>query len=145
MFRHLPTSFAVALAAAVSVAGCDRRAPAADPATAPAPRPAAPAIPTGVPGATDRPAATPSADDGLATRWLCGDKPVEAVFEPAEERVQLAVDGLRLSMHSTETASGARYADAQGNTFQEHQGEATLTLAGGEALKCSKQASGVTG
>ncbi|MCF5955991.1 MliC family protein, partial [Xanthomonas perforans] len=57
-------------------------------------------------------------------------------FDAATDALQLTLDDRRLILLSAQAASGARFADAQGNQFWEHAGEATLSLAGGEAIRC---------
>ncbi|MBV6813167.1 MliC family protein [Xanthomonas campestris pv. passiflorae] len=52
------------------------------------------------------------------------------------DALQLTLEDRRLVLLSAQAASGARFADAQGNQFWEHAGEATLSLAGGEAIRC---------
>lgn len=87
--------------------------------------------------------------DALPMQWRCGEERVQAAADPARERLALQVRGTRLDMQRADAggATGARYADALGNTFWQSQpDQATLTLAGlGETLKCVRHDSGMTG
>ncbi|WP_017164566.1 MliC family protein, partial [Xanthomonas phaseoli] len=96
-----------------------------------------------VSGPLPRPARTPTpaaaADSPLAAQtvaWRCGPRMVATRFDAATDALQLTLEGRRLVLLSAQAASGARFADAQGNQFWEHAGEATLSLAGGEAIRC---------
>ncbi|WOB25818.1 MULTISPECIES: MliC family protein [Xanthomonas] len=103
--------------------------------TGPLPRPAhaAPPAPASLAGPVD------------AVPWRCGTRAITTRFDPATDAVQLSVEGRTLTLLSAQAASGARFADAQGNQFWEHAGEATLSLAGGEAVKCVHEAATTIG
>ncbi|AOL20863.1 hypothetical protein BGK55_18295 [Xanthomonas citri pv. malvacearum] len=97
-----------------------------------------------VTGPLPRPAKTPApaaaaADPTLPAQtvaWRCGPRTIATRFDAATDTLQLTLEGRTLILLSAQAASGARFADAQGNQFWEPAGESTLSLAGGEALKC---------
>ncbi|MDG2525192.1 MliC family protein [Stenotrophomonas sp. HITSZ_GD] len=123
-------------AALLILAGCGQ--PDADPAS-----PATPSADTMPPPAgTDAGGASaPAADNGHVTvAWNCDGKPVAADYDNRRQEVRLQVGPELLTLPAAVSASGARYADAAGNEFWEHQGESTLTLAGGKAQACTKAA-----
>lgn len=98
------------------------------------------------PGQTPAPAA--SAGPSLpaqAVAWRCDQRTVTTRFDPATDAIQLTLEDRTLILLSAQAASGARFADAQGNQFWEHAGEATLSLAGGEAVKCVHEAATTIG
>ncbi|KPL48858.1 hypothetical protein XAXN_11090 [Xanthomonas axonopodis] len=107
-------------------------------------RPPATGTDASVTGPLPRPAKTPApaaaaAAPTLAAQtvaWRCGPRAVATRFDAATDALQLTLESRRLILLSAQAASGARFADAQGNQFWEHAGEATLSLAGGEAIKC---------
>lgn len=59
--------------------------------------------------------------------------------------MHLTLDGRTLTLLGTQAASGTRLADAHGNQFREHAGAATLSLAGGDAVKCVHEAATTIG
>jgi len=89
--------------------------PAGDSAPAPTPEPAVPAQP--MPEAT-------------SANFRCGDVLAGAVFDNARGELVLSVAARRLVLPQAASASGARYADAQGNEFWNKGRHATLTLDG---------------
>ncbi|AJZ46448.1 MliC family protein [Xanthomonas citri pv. citri] len=107
-------------------------------------RPLATGTDASVTGPLPRPAKTPApaaaaADPTLPAQtvaWRCGPRTIATRFDAATDTLQLTLEGRTLILLSAQAASGARFADAQGNQFWEHAGESTLSLAGGEALKC---------
>ncbi|HYG08230.1 MAG TPA: MliC family protein [Stenotrophomonas sp.] len=74
--------------------------------------------------------------------WICDGKPVTAEYDNVNEQVRLQIGAQALTLPIAVSGSGARYADNAGNEYWEHQGEATLTLAGGKAQQCRKAAAG---
>ncbi|APP75421.1 MliC family protein [Xanthomonas vesicatoria] len=99
------------------------------------------------PGKTPTPAA-PAAGPSLPAQsvaWRCDQRAITTRFDPATDALQLSVDGRTLTLLSAQAASGERFADAQGNQFWEHAGEATLSLAGGEGVKCVHEAATTIG
>ncbi|MEA9949982.1 MliC family protein [Xanthomonas campestris pv. raphani] len=91
-------------------------------------------------GAPTAPTPAPS----TAAQWRCGEQMVGVHTDAATQAVQLNVKGRTLLLTHADAPSGARYADIHGNAFWAHAGEATLTLAGSEAIKCTQaDASGV--
>ena len=70
------------------------------------------------------------------TYWQCGDQRISARFDTAMHQVALHVGGKVLTLPHAASASGARYADAAGNTFWSKGMEATLTLAGAADQPC---------
>ena len=118
---------ALALAlAACSPAGGDAAPPPVDAGT-PAPVEPAPA---------DEPQV---ADAGvLETHWQCGDESVAANYDRAAETVTLVHAGGELVLPLAVSASGARYADDNGNEFWTKAASGTLTLSGAPARECSQ-------
>ncbi|RBD72428.1 MliC family protein, partial [Xanthomonas oryzae] len=80
-----------------------------------------------------------------AVGWRCGQRMIATRFDSAADALELTLEDRRLILVSAQAASGTRFADAQGNQFWEHAGEATLSLAGGEALKCVHEATTTIG
>lgn len=76
--------------------------------------------------------------------YACDGNTVAATFDNStgDGSVTLQVGANRLVLPHAVAASGSRYADQAGNEFWEHQGEATLTLAGGKQQKCVEAAAG---
>lgn len=111
-------------AALLILAGCGKPAQEAN----------APAAPLAEPAP-----AAPAADNAHVTvAWNCDGKPVAADYDNAGHAVRLQIGPELITLPAAASGSGARYADAAGNEFWEHQGEATLTLAGGKAQACTK-------
>ncbi|MBO9787483.1 MliC family protein [Xanthomonas phaseoli] len=155
---HTSSSLMLTGLLAAALAGCSAGSPPSSTQTAkpaqaqpaglrPDARPLATGTGTGtdasVTGPLPRPARTPppaaAADPTLAAQtvaWRCGPRMVATRFDAATDALQLTLEGRRLVLLSAQAASGARFADAQGNQFWEHAGEATLSLAGGEAIRC---------
>ncbi|ATS22591.1 hypothetical protein PK69_07035 [Xanthomonas phaseoli pv. phaseoli] len=139
---------------AAALAGCSAGSPppatqTAKPAQAqpaglqPDARPLATGTDASVTGPLPHPARTPTpaaaAGPTLAAHtvaWRCGPRMIATRFDAATDALQLTLEDRRLVLLSAQAASGARFADAQGNQFWEHAGEATLSLAGGEAIRC---------
>lgn len=109
---------------------------ACQPATPPAAPVAAPTSPTA--------AAAPTAPEipeqqGQTTTYLyqCGELAVTASFH-GEGDADLSFNGRVLKLPHVVAASGARYADAQGNEFwSKGLAQATLTLAGQAPRSCA--------
>ena len=80
------------------------------------------------------------------TQWTCDGVTFEAVFDLANERVELALPDGALSLPLAVSASGARYNDHLGNEFWTKGESGTLTRAGGKKANCvqadAKPASG---
>lgn len=93
--------------------------------------PAASGTPSSQPTAPAMPPAQPQAS---ARRWRCGELLVSAAS--VGNNVELSLSGRELSLPGAESASGARYADAQGNEFWNKGEQATLALAGEEKRDC---------
>lgn len=79
---------------------------------------------------------------GEPTHWQCGDERISARFDNAAHNVTLHISGQSLTLPHAVSASGARYADAQGNEFWNKGREATLTLAGKPQVDCGQVADG---
>lgn len=108
-----PLFRAAALVAALLGAACTQDTPTT----------AAPAGPTA--------ADTPAAPAGpVSANFRCGDLLLGAEFDNAAGHVTLSITGQRWQLPQTVSASGARYADAQGNEFWNKGDAATLTLDG---------------
>jgi membrane-bound inhibitor of C-type lysozyme len=90
--------------------------PAAEPVVAPAP--VEPAPPAPVEAAV------------TSVNFQCGDERISAAFDNAAGNVTLSIGGQALTLPQAVAASGARYADDQGNEFWNKGTNATLTRAG---------------
>lgn len=125
------------------LAGCHPSSRDADATTAAPMADPMPASPTGHdPGAAAaaRPG-IPAADNAhITVAWNCDGKPVSADYDNTRHEVRLQIGAELLTLPGAPSGSGARYADAAGNEFWEHQGESTLTLAGGKPQACAKAA-----
>lgn len=87
------------------------------------------------------PEAAPGADGKVVNQpYACDGKAVTADFLIDKEAVRLQFDGRTLTLPQAISGSGSRYADTEGNEFWEHQGEATLTVAGGKPQTCTEVA-----
>jgi putative lipoprotein len=108
----------LACLALLLLAACRPDAPA--PARVPAPAPE--------PSATDNPVQPLPAS--ASANFRCGDVLVGAAFDNARRELVLTVATRRLVLPQAMAASGARYADAQGNEFWNKGDRATLKLDG---------------
>lgn len=130
--------FALLASSLLLVAGCT---PSTDSATTtPAPSDAAsPATP-----ATDATDTTETSTDGatLHAVFQCGDRKVDATFDNVAEAVTLSWPDGQLVLPQAISASGARYADNDGNEFWNKGREATLTVAGAAAVQCTSADAG---
>ena len=98
--------------------------PAAEPVVAPAPaEPAAPA---------------PVEATVTSVNFQCGDERISAAFDNAAGNVTLSIGGQPLTLPQAVAASGARYADDQGNEFWNKGSNATLTRGGQPAVECAQ-------
>ncbi len=88
---------------------------------------------------TAAPAAEPAAPETatVLTHWQCGDARVSATFDNAAGNVSLSFDGESLVLPQAVSASGARYADDQGNEFWNKGDTSTFTVAGQDAVECA--------
>lgn len=90
------------------------------------------------PPATDTPvdieapadATPPPMPETATARFRCGDLLVGAVFDNTAGHVTLSLGTRQVQLPQAVVASGARYADAQGNEFWNKGDEATLALDG---------------
>jgi len=79
------------------------------------------------------------------THWQCGDQRIAARFDAGAQTLNLIHERGQLALPRIESASGARYADANGNEFWDKADAATLTLSGTPARDCVKVESGWAG
>lgn len=99
------------------------------------------------PAATATPAAAASAPASTeaspmkSSSYQCGDLKVTATFDNVGA-VDLSYPGGPLTLAQAESASGARFADSQGNEFWNQGEAATLTLAGQPKRDCTPAAPG---
>ncbi|WP_158636399.1 COG3650 family protein [Luteimonas marina] len=75
-------------------------------------------------------AAAPGMPETATARFRCGDLLVGAVFDNSTGHVTLSLGTRQVQLPQAVAASGARYADAQGNEFWNKGDEATLALDG---------------
>jgi uncharacterized membrane protein/membrane-bound inhibitor of C-type lysozyme len=88
------------------------------------------------PGTPQPEPSAPAAPAATSANFRCGDLLLGADFDNVTETVTLSWSGHRRVLPQAVAASGARFADDKGNEFWNKGDEATLTLAGGEALAC---------
>jgi len=134
-----PLTWTAACALALALAACAK--PPVDPATraaSPGSAASAAANDGGDAGAAGAAAPAPVSGDAkpIAVAWDCDGRPVAADYDNAAGQVRLQIGAELLTLPRAVSASGARYADTAGNEFWEHQGEATLALAGGKPQHC---------
>jgi membrane-bound inhibitor of C-type lysozyme len=95
--------------------------------------------------AADAPVATQAKESALVapnpgtpveTHWQCGERRVAARLDPASQTLTLIHERGQLALPESVSASGARYADANGNEFRSQGNGATLTLSGTPAREC---------
>ncbi|WP_081759960.1 MliC family protein [Pseudoxanthomonas suwonensis] len=72
------------------------------------------------------------------THWQCGDQRVAVRFDNAAQTVTVVHDRGEMVLPQEVAASGARYADTNGNEFWTKGPSATLTLSGTPARECSE-------
>jgi membrane-bound inhibitor of C-type lysozyme len=132
--------------ALVLLAACTPATPEASPDT-PAPVADQPA-PVPVTEPTLDPTAPPPAPATGATaaapvesHWQCGDQRVAARFDNDAQTVTVVHDRGEVVLPQAISASGARYADANGNEFWTKGASGTLTLSGAPARECSEVSS----
>lgn len=91
-----------------------------------------------------RAGATPAASAGtvIQTFWQCGDIRINATFDNDKNTITLGLPDGPLILPGTIAASGARYADEQGNEFWSKGPSATLTLNGTPAQECTETSEG---
>ena len=129
-------AFATLALAACTLAACQK--PARDAAPPPPPAPAtAPAPPA--PPPAPAPASTASAPLNTIA-YQCGDKTISVAFGEGEAPAVLSFDGKTLTLPHAISASGARYADDQGNElWTKGMTDGMLTLAGEAQRLCTAQ------
>jgi len=108
-----------------------------------APAPAAPPDTTPADSGSAAPAPAEQAVAGpIETHWQCGDQRVAARFDNPAQTVTVVHDRGELVLPQAVSASGARYADANGNEFWTKGPGGTLTLSGAAARDCTEIADG---
>lgn len=116
---------------ACTLAACQKPAPDAAPPPPPAPAPPPPAPPT-----APAPASTASAPLNTIA-YQCGDKTISIAFGEGDAPAVLTFDGKTLTLPHAISASGARYADDQGNElWTKGMTDGMLTLAGEAQRTC---------
>ena len=127
------------LAVAVGLAACQAQdpEPAADPAGPGSAMSTATAAPGGT-AATASPAAGPatSVSGIVESQWECDGQHVATRFDNTAGTVSVTHERGELLLQQATSASGARYADANGNEFWNKGDQATLTLSGTPARQC---------
>ncbi|MBO9717952.1 MAG: MliC family protein [Pseudoxanthomonas sp.] len=86
----------------------------------------------------------PNPGTPVETHWQCGDQRVVARYDPAAQALTLIHERGQLTLPQSVSASGARYADANGNEFWSKESGAMLTLSGTPARECSQVQNGTT-
>jgi len=135
----LPATLPLVVALLVLV-GCDK--PARDAAVSAPPiaqTPPPSGDDAGAAGAA-QPGIAAAAPDAVTAHWNCDGHPVTANYDNTRHDVRLRIGSSELTLPAAVSGSGARYADAAGNEFWEHQGESTLTLASGKPRHCIRAA-----
>jgi membrane-bound inhibitor of C-type lysozyme len=72
----------------------------------------------------------------VETHWQCGERRIAARLDPASQTLTLIHERGQLALPQSVSASGARYADANGNEFWSQDNGATLTLSGTPPREC---------
>ncbi len=126
----------VGVRAAVVAAGLVMALGACDRGDVPAPE-AQPA-PDAVTAAQPDAAASPAEAAILESQWQCGDQRVAARFDTGAASATLTHDRGQLLLPQAISASGARYADDNGNEFWTKGASGTLTLSGTPARECTQ-------
>ncbi|WP_052629512.1 MliC family protein [Pseudoxanthomonas suwonensis] len=88
------------------------------------------------PGLDAAPVVHPGAP--IETQWQCDDQRVAARYDPVAQTMTLIHDRGQLTLPQAVSASGARYADDNGNEFWGRGDSATLTLSGTPARECGR-------
>lgn len=136
-------SASACLALGLSLAACQRQPTPADELPPPATAPATVAeVPTTAGDAPLPSEAVDYASGMVDTQWQCGTQRVVARFDNAAGSVNLTHERGELVLPQAVSASGARYADGNGNEFWNKGNEATLTLSGQEASSCQQAGAG---
>ena len=86
------------------------------------------------------PAVAPVAEVLPPVTFQCGDERITANFDNTAGNVTLSIGGEALTLPQAVAASGARYADEQGNEFWNKGTNATLTRTGKPAVECAETA-----
>ncbi len=89
--------------------------------------------------AGDAPVPAEAVDYGagmIESAWRCGEERVAARFDNRAGTATLTHSRGELVLPQAISASGARYADVNGNEFWSKGSEATLTLSGREPVEC---------
>ncbi|WP_084635451.1 MliC family protein [Pseudoxanthomonas sp. J35] len=84
------------------------------------------------------PGATAEATAVVNTHWQCDDQRVAVRFDNAAQTVTVVHDRGEVVLPQEVAASGARYADTNGNEFWTKGPSATLTLSGTPARECGE-------
>ena len=107
------------------------------------PAPASPATEAALP-ASSPPRLPPG---GTATpaqaQWKCADQRIAVRLDAASQSLSLVHERGQLALPRREAASGARYADANGNEFWDKGDTATLTLSGTPLRACTRVENGL--
>lgn len=128
----------------VALAACQRDAepgePATEPGVAPAPAGDAAAVTAGDPSSAELdPAMSGAINEGIVqSAFQCGEQRLSARFDNGAGTVTLVHDRGELVLMQARSASGARYADDNGNEFWNKGNEATLTQSGQEPVQCQQ-------
>lgn len=88
------------------------------------------------------PGAVDYASGIVGSQWQCGDQRVAARFDNTAGTVTITHERGELVLPQATSASGARYADANGNEFWNKGAGASLTLSGTEARQCQQVGAG---
>lgn len=138
-----------ACAGALALAACRPGTPdtsaAPVPDTSPAPAAGAVAATPPANAATVGPVISASPQRGTTTEshWHCGDQRIAARFDTATGTLNLIHERGQLALPRTDAASGARYADLNGNEFWDKADTAVLTLSGTPPRECAKVSGGL--
>lgn len=129
-----PLRMSALLAVVAALAACQHET--AEPSAASSAGGATPAEPTTA-GDAPVPAAAVEYGSGIiGSQWQCDDEHVAARFDNTAGTVTVTHGRGELVLAQAPSASGARYADANGNEFWSKGNAATLTLSGTEPRQC---------
>lgn len=123
----------------LALGGCQPSSPAPDAATdaIPAPSTAATAPTSSVPVPKEpAPAGPAPVAASSADHWQCGEVLLDARLDA--DAIHLDFSGRALALPHVESLMGARYADAEGNSFMRQGADAILILAGDDSRDCTR-------
>mgnify|MGYP000957525493 CR=1 FL=1 len=125
---------------ATDTAQAQAQAPAAPATPAPAEAQAAPAVDASIDASADASGLEPGLPAVVEARWQCGQQQVAGRFDNRARTLTLTHEHGQLLLPQAISASGARYADSNGNQMWVKGQAATLTRSGKQPQECQELA-----